>query len=99
MKNVEDNRRIYLLGFLRQPFECQLWRTPLSVGVRISIREVLFHKFEERLLRIRLSLYFLLLSSHSGQDRKTSSCNTSRLLKGLSKTFDRRAKSFPRCTA
>ena len=60
---------------------------------------MLFHEFEEGLLRIRLSLYFLLLSSHGGQDRKTSSCNTSRLVKGLSKTFDRRAKSLPRCTA
>jgi hypothetical protein len=99
MKNVEDNRRIYLLGSLRQPLERQLWRTPLSLGVRIFFREVLFYEFEERLFRIRLSLNFLLLSSHGGQDRKTSSRNTSRLLKGLSKTLDRRAKSFPRRTA
>ena len=99
MKNVEDNRRIYLLGLLRQPLECQLWRTPLSLGVRIFFREVLFYELEERLLRIRLSLNFLLLSSHGGQDRKTSSRNTSRLLKCLSKTLYRRAESFPRCTA
>ena len=99
MKNMEDDGSIDLLGIFRQAFQHCFGGTVLSSRVGILFGEMLLNKFEERLLRIRLSRYSLLLSSHGGQDRKTSSCDSSRLLKCLSKSLDRRAEPFPRRTA
>ena len=99
VKNVVDDGSIDLLGIMGQAFQHCLGGTALSSGVGILFGEMLLNEFEERLLRIRLSRFSLLLSSHGGQDRKTSSCDSSRLLKCLSKTLDRRAESFPRRTA
>ena len=99
VKNVVDDGSIDLLGILGQAFQCCFGWTALSSRVGILFGEMLLHEFEERLLRIRLSRSSLLLSSHGGQDRKTSSCDSSRLSKCLSKTLDRRAESFPRRAA
>ena len=58
---------------------------------------MLLNEFEERLLRnTTLALSFAFVSRRARQE--TSSCDSSRLLKCLSKTLDRRAESFPRCT-
>ena len=99
VKNVVDDGSIDLLGIMGQAFQHCLGGTALSSGVGILFGEMLLNEFEERLLRIRLSRISLLLSSHGGQDRKTSSRNSSRLLKCLSKTLDGRAESFSCCTA
>jgi hypothetical protein len=99
VKNVVDDGSINFLGIMGQAFQHCLGGTALSSRVWILFGEMLLNKFEERLLRIRLSRCSLLLSSHGGQDRKTSSCDSSRLLKCLSKTLYRRAESFPRRTA
>ena len=99
MKNVEDDGSIDLLGIFRQAIQHCFGGTALSSRVGILFGKMLLNEFEERLLRIRLSRYSLLLSSHGGQDRKTSSCDSSRLLKCLSKSLDSRAEPFPRRTA
>ena len=75
-----DDGSIDVLGILGQAFQYCLGGTALSSRVRILFGEMLLHEFEERLLGIRLSLCSLLLSSHGGQDRKTSSCGSSWLL-------------------
>ena len=94
-----DDGSIDLLRIMGQAFQHCLGGTALSPRVGILFGEMLLNEFEERLLRIRLSRCSLLLSSHGGQDRKTSSCDSSRQLKRFSKTLDRRAKSFSRRTA
>ena len=99
MKNMENDGSIDLLGIFRQAFQHCFGGTALSSRVGILFGKMLLNEFEERLLRIRISHRSLLLSSHGGQDRKTSSCDSSRLLKCLSKTLDCRAESFPRRTA
>ena len=99
MKNMEDDGSIDLLGIFRQAFQHCFGGTALSSRVGILFGKMLLNEFEERLLRIRLSRCSLLLSSHGGQDRKTSSCDSSRLSKCLSKTLDHRAESFPRRAA
>src|SRR6202158_1802337 len=96
MKNVVDDGSIDLLGILGQAFQCCFGGTALSSRVGILFGEMLLNEFEERLLTIRLSRCSLFLSSHRGSARKTSPCDSSRLLKCLSKTLDRRAESFPR---
>src|ERR1019366_2734554 len=79
VKNVVDDGSIDLLGILGQAFQCCFGWTALSSRVGILFGEMLLHEFEERLLRIRLSRCSLLLSSHGGQDRKTSSRDSARL--------------------
>ena len=96
MKNVEDNRRIDLLGLLRQPFECQLWRTPLSSGVRIIFREVLFHELDESLFGKSSLPCSVRLFPYGLQDRKLFSRDSSSTLEYTSETVDRRAESLPR---
>ncbi len=96
MKNVEDNRRIDLLGLLRQPFECQLWRTPLSLGVRIFFREVLFHEFDKSLLGKGSLPCSVRLFSYGPHDRKPSSWDSSSTLEYTSETVDCGAESLPR---
>ena len=74
-----DDGSIDLLGFFSQAFQHGFGGTSLSLGVGILFREMLLDEFEERLLRIRLSPCSLLLSPHGAQDRKISSCYSSRL--------------------
>src|SRR6267154_4088763 len=96
MKNVEDNRRIDSLRLLRQPFECQLWRTPFSSGVRIVFREVLFHELDKSLfgkssLPCSVRLFF-----YGPHHRKSSSWDSSSTLEYTSETVERRPESLPR---
>ena len=80
MKNVEDNRGIDLLGLFGQPFSCQLWRTPLSSGVRIFFREVLFHELDESLFGKGSLPYSVRLFSYGRHHRKPSSWDSSSTL-------------------
>ncbi len=96
MKNVEDNRGIDLLGLFGQPFSCQLWRTPLSSGVRIFFREVLFHELDESLFGKGSLPYSVRLFSYGRHHRKPSSWDSSSTLEYTSETVERRAESLPR---
>jgi hypothetical protein len=96
MKNVEGNGRIDLLGLLRQPFECQLWRTPFSSGVRIVFREVLFHELDKSLFGKSSLPCSVRLFSYGPHHRKPSSWDSSSTLEYTSETLDRRAESLPR---
>jgi len=96
MKNVEDNRRIDLLGLLRQPFECQLWRTPLSSGVRVVFREMLFHECDKSRFGKNSLPCSVRLFPYGLQDRKPSSRDSSSTLEYTSETLHRRAESLPR---
>src|SRR6266849_4619680 len=96
MKNVEDNRRIDLLGLFGQPFECQLWRTPFSSGVRIVFREVLFHELDKSLFGKGSLPCSVRLFSYGPHHRKPSSWDSSSTLEYTSETLDRRAESLPR---
>src|SRR5712692_11653534 len=96
MKNVEDNRRIDLLGLFGQPFECQLWRTPLSSGVRVVFREMLFHELGKSLFGKSSLPCSVRLFSYGPHHRKPSSWDSSSTLEYTSETLDRRAESLPR---
>jgi hypothetical protein len=96
MKNVEDQRCIDLLGLLRQPFECRLWRTPIPLGIRVFLREVLFHEVDKSLLGKGSLPYSRRLFSYGPHDTKPSSWDSPVTLKYPSETVDRRAESLSR---